>query len=174
MGAGGAPGSFSSPEDGGLYEDAGKMLDGKKTRDTLHQALQERAADSMRYEYYAQRADIECETDAAITFRCLSESAKQQSMGYLELMEEYGEANLGSTMDNLETSSAAERAKADGVLSKAATEAGEEGFHQIEEWFEDMQDAGHRAATKLDAIQEIIEEELMDGTELGNSVNGKK
>lgn len=154
------------------------LLEGKRTRKHIHTAFNTRCADALRYEYYAQRADIECETDAALTFRSLSESAKQQAMGYLELMEEYGDVNFGSTMENLDVAAGAERTLASDVLRDAGVIAGEEGLTNVEEFFEDMTDAGHRAAFKLDAIQGIIEEEMMEDTEMGGDIDdilpGKK
>lgn len=148
------------------------LLKGKKTRDNMRTAFKARSADAMRYEYMAQRADVESETDAAMTFRGLSESARQQSLGYLELMEEYGDVDFGSTLENLDVSAVEERARADGSLHNAGVVAGQEEFEEIEDWFEDMSDAGHRAATKLDAIHGIIEGEMMEGTEIGADGDG--
>lgn len=143
------------------------LLEGKTTRENMRTAFKARSADAMRYDYFAQRADVESETDAAMTFRGLSECAKQQALGYLELMEEYGDADFGSSLENLDISAISERTRADGSLHDAGVVAGEEGFDEIEDWFEDMTDAGHRAATKLDAIHSLIEGEMMEGTEIG-------
>lgn len=142
------------------------LLEGKKTREALHSTLAARAADAVRYEYFAQRADVEAETEAAPLFRTLSETAKQQAMGYLELLEEYGDADFGSTMQNLEVAAQSERAAADGFLKEAAAVAEKEEFAQMEEWFQDMIDASHRAAHRLEITQAMLEDEVVDGEEV--------
>lgn len=150
---------------GGLPDESDEMADnqfeGKKTGEQIRKAFSNRAGDAIRYEYFAQRAELESETDAAPLFRSLAESARQQAMGYLELMEEYGDCNFGSTMENLDFAMDAERTNAEEALTHAAKVAAGEGFEHVEEWFDDMTDASFRAASKVEQIQNLLEEEMM-------------
>lgn len=105
---------------------------------------------------------MEAEFESASAFRALRETAKQQAMGYLELMEEYGDANFGSTVDNLEVSAANEREYAEDVFVKAAGVAAEDELVQVEEWFEDMVAASARAASRLELVSSMIDAEELD------------
>lgn len=150
---------------GGMPEETEEMtenqFEGKQTGEQVRNAFASRAGDAIRYEYFAQRAELESETDAAPLFRSLAESARQQAMGYLELMEEYGDCNFGSTMENLDFAAETERTNAQEALANAAKIAAADGFDHVEEWFEDMTDASHRAASKVEQIQSMLEEEMM-------------
>lgn len=146
------------------YEEE-NLLKGKRSRENIHNAFAARAADVLRYEYFAQRADIEAETEAAAMLRSLTEVARQQSMGYLELMEEYGDADFGETTGNLELAADGERANAETVLRENATVAGEEELEQVEEWFEDMAEASDKAAGRLELMGSMMDAEGMGSYE---------
>lgn len=148
-------------QDEDIYEDQ-NQLEGKRTRDEIHSAFSLRSQDVIRYDYFAQRAEMEAEFESASAFRALRETAKQQAMGYLELMEEYGDANFGSTVDNLEVSAANEREYAEDVFVKAAGVAAEDELVQVEEWFEDMVAASARAASRLELVSSMIDAEELD------------
>lgn len=150
--------SLIAEDDSGIVEN---QFEGKQTREQVHKAFASRAGDLVRYEYFAQRAELESETDAAPLFRSLAESARQQAMGYLELMEEYGDSNFGSTTENLDYAVEAERSNAQDKLSVATKIAAEEGFEHVEEWFEDMTNASYRAASKIEQVQSILEDEMI-------------
>lgn len=148
-------------QDEDIYDDQNR-LEGKQTRDEIHSAFSVRSQDVIRYDYFAQRAELEAEFEAASAFRALRETAKQQAMGYLELMEEYGDANFGGTMDNLEVSAATEREYAEELFVKAASVAAADELVQVEEWFEDMVAASGRAASRLELVSSMIDAEDMD------------
>lgn len=170
-GAGVAGVAGSTDKDGQEGADAGdedeNMLEGKKTRDNIHSAFSARSCDAVRYDYFAQRAELECETDAAPLFRSLAECSRQQAMGYLELMEEYGDTSFAGTMANLDVSAAAERKAADSMLRDAGKTAAAEDLEHCEEWFDDMADAAHRAATRIEQVHHMLEEEIMASDLLG-------
>lgn len=142
--------------------DEANSLEGKETRENIHSSFKNRSADAMRYDYFAQRAELEAETEAATLFRSLSETCRQQALGYLELLEEYDDAEFGSTMTNLQVATDSERENADGSLRDFAGVAADDGFQQIEEWFDDIADASHRAATRLESVHALLEDELVD------------
>lgn len=136
-------------------------LEGKRTREHIHSAFASRAMAAIKYDYFAQRAELECEVEAAATFRGLTESAKQQAMGYLELMEDYGDADFGATLDNLEVCAENERADADDKLPKYAEIAAEEQLDQVDQWFQDMSVAASKAIERLELTAAVIEPDAM-------------
>lgn len=149
-------------------EDTPNLLVGKKTRESIHSTYASRAMDCVRYEYFAQRAELEAELEAAAVFRQLMETSKQQAMGYLELMEEYGDAEFGCTEDNVDLAAEMERETAVKTYIDMSGIASEEGLDQVSEWFVDMSDAGSRAAERLDIVGSImrvdgIDPDMVDG-----------
>lgn len=142
--------------------DDDNLLAEKATRDNLHEALRSRAVDAIRYAYFAQRADVECEVSAAALFKRLGASAHEQALGHLELLEEYGDASFMSTMDNIDGMAEHEREMADNVMRRYADKAGEEELEEVEEWFDDVADANLRAANKLEGVHAEMEDEMME------------
>lgn len=136
--------------------------------------------DAIRYDYFAQRAELEAEIEAATAFRSLVETSRQQAMGYLELMEEYGDAEFGATLENIDVAAGAERENAEEVYRAAASVAADEGLEEIEMYFDDMAAASSRAATRLELVSSIINAEDMhendmndDGEDVPDSGNTK-
>lgn len=146
-------------------------LDDKRTRENIRSALSSRAADAIRYDYFAQRAELEAEVEAATLFRSLTETAKQQAMGYMELLEEYGEADFGSTMINLEVAAQGERESAENTLSESARVADEEELEQVSEFFEDMAEAADKAAIRLEVTSQVLDIEGMEDEQLGEQLD---
>lgn len=142
-------------------EQVENLLLNTKSRENIHKAFAERAKAAMRYEYYAQRAELECETEAASLFRSFVEASKQQSLGYLELMEEYADADFGATMHNLDVAADEERANAQGHYVKMASVAADEQLEEVQEWFEDMAEASHKASARLDMLSSVMDADLM-------------
>ncbi len=113
-------------------------LAGKNTRDNIHSAFASRAMAAVKYEYFAQRAELECELDAAATFKSLTDTAKQQAMGYLELMEDYGDADFGRHLGQPGVSAQNEREDAEERYTKFARSPAGEQLDQVDQWFQDM------------------------------------
>lgn len=145
-------------------------LNGKATRANIRDAFASRCVDSIRYEYFAQRADLEAETDAASLFRSLTETAKQQAMGYMELLEEYGDADFGDTLRNLEVSAQGEKASCEGVLREHAVVAGREELDGVEEYFEDMADAAEKSYLRFEMTASMYDMEGVDEDQFEDAV----
>ncbi|PXF45229.1 hypothetical protein BWQ96_04995 [Gracilariopsis chorda] len=131
----------------------------------IQKAFTQRAADAIRYEYFAQRAELEAEVETAQLFRSLIETSKQQAMGFMELLEEYNEAEFGSTLTNLEIMTDIERRMGEEDLVKGGDVAEEEEFEHVKEWFEDVGDACCRAADRLEYTASVLDAEELEGDE---------
>lgn len=155
-----------------VTSDPPNRLEDLRTREHIHSSLAARALDVIRYDYFAQRADLEAELEAAATFRSLTETARQQAMGYLELLEEYGDADFGATVQNLDVAADHEREGAEQSYLSMAGVAAEEQLEDVDEWFQDMAAASVRAADRLELVSSMIEAEEI-GAEEGEEDEGE-
>lgn len=147
------------------------VLEGKDSGVNLRRAFAARAAAAMRYDYFAQRAELEAELEAAGTFRSLKAVAEQQALGFLELLEEYGSpcdeaesVTIGATLDNVASAALAEKGDVE-VYEKFAETAGKEELEQLSEWMCDMGDASERIASRLELVSSLMDEEFENLTE---------
>jgi rubrerythrin len=154
-------------EDDEDYEDE-DLLEGKKSGDNLRRAFLERSAAAMRFEYFAQRAELEAELEAAAAFRSITEVAKQQSLGFLELLEEHGShvdsagaINIGATLDNVATAALGEKTDSDSYLAMSEAAKGED-LEQLSEWMGDMAEAASRTADRLELVSSLMDSEFDD------------
>ncbi len=137
-------------------------LAGKKTREHLLSAFSARAMAAVKYDYFAQRAELECELDAAATFRGLTDASKQQAFGFLEILEEHFDADYGHTLDNIETAAQRERALADDTYPAYAAAAAEDGLDHVDTWFQDLGDSAAKAAERLDITAAMLDPDLYE------------
>eukprot|EP00171_Calliarthron_tuberculosum_P005026 IDg5026t1 len=144
------------------------QLSGKVSREHIHSAFASRAMAAVKYDYFAQRAELETELDAAAIFRALTYASKQQAMGFLELMEDYGDADFGNTLDNLEVSAQTEREQAETSYPAFATAAAEDGLDHVDTWFQDLSGASERAAERLELTASFLEPEELDEDDEAN------
>lgn len=142
-------------------------LAGKKTREHLLSAFSARAMAAVKYDYFAQRAELECEFDAASTFRGLTDASKQQAFGFLEILEEHFDADYGHTLDNIESAAQRERALAENTYPAYASAAAEDGLDHVDTWFQDLGDSAAKAAERLDITAAMLDPELFDESEEG-------
>jgi rubrerythrin len=181
------------PVDSAEYEDEDEdldLLEGKASGDVLRKAFAERSAAAVRYEYFAQRAELEAELEAASALRSLTEVAKQQALGFLELLEEFGthtdeagSVKVGTTLDNVAATAVAERADVE-RYAKHADQADTDGVDELMEWYSDMSDASTRTADRLELVSSLMdaeyealeedEEDEDDGAEEADGPDGAK
>lgn len=151
----------AAPEEDAPLDDLASKASGANVR----AAFASRACAALRYDYFAQRAELEAELEAASTFRSLKAVAEQQALGFLELLEEHGSptaeggAVIGTTIDNVATGALGERGEAE-VFNAFAAEAGGEGLERVQEWMEDMGSASERVADRLELISGLMDEEF--------------
>jgi rubrerythrin len=161
--------ALDAPED-----DDVDALGGKLSGEHLRSAFAARAAAAVRYDYFAQRSELEAELEAASTFRALKSVAEQQALGFLELLEEYGSGTgggdgtgivIGTTVDNVAGAAMAE--KADVELYRQYAEAAEkDGMEQLSEWMADMSDASDRVADRLELVSSLMDDEFEEMGEM--------
>lgn len=145
------------------------QLAGKASGAHLRAAFAARAAAALRYDYFAQRAELEAELEAASSFRGMKSVAEQQALGFLELLEEYGSGTggvadgegmvIGTTLDNVAGAALAEKADAE-VYRNYAESAEGEGFEQLSEWMGDMADASDRVADRLEVVSTLMDDDF--------------
>jgi rubrerythrin len=144
------------------------LLEGKISGDNLRRAFMERSAAAMRFEYFAQRAELEAELEAAAAFRSVTEVAKQQSLGFLELLEEHGShvdsagaIHIGATLDNIAAAALGEKGDSDSYMTASEVAKGED-LEQLSDWMSDMSDAAARTADRLELVSSLMDSEFDD------------
>ena len=87
-------------------------LNGSKTHQNLKDAFAGESMANRRYNYFAQKADVEGLPDVAAVFRSTAEGETGHAFGHLEFLEEVGDPvtgePIGNTVDNLKSAIAGE------------------------------------------------------------------
>mmetsp|Transcript_2823 Transcript_2823/g.8620 ORF Transcript_2823/g.8620 Transcript_2823/m.8620 type:complete len:208 (-) Transcript_2823:91-714(-) len=149
----------SKEDDEEEYEDQ-ISLAGTKTYDNLRDAFAKKAMATARYEYYAQKADVEGMTEAAQALRGLANSAREQAFGHMEFLDE-GEdidSESSSTEMNISACLAHERKEFEEHYPKWAETAYNENISDVGTWMESLRDTSYRNMSRLIHLQEAIED----------------
>eukprot|EP00960_Hanusia_phi_P059174 764091-Hanusia_phi.AAC.9 len=122
-----------------------KSLEGSQTLQNLRDAFAGECMAKARYEYFAQRADIEGYTEIAAAFRQVAQSEEGQALGHLEFLQEIGDPvsnqPFGSTIDNLTSAIIGEDHDGNTMYPEFAKVAREEGYQDVASWFETLAEA---------------------------------
>ena len=117
-------------------------LKGSKTEQNLKDAFAGESQANRRYLYFAQKADIEGQNDAASVFRSTAEGETGHAHGHLEFLEESGDPAtglpMGDTQTNLKAAIAGETHEYTDMYPGMAKTARSEGFDEIADWFETL------------------------------------
>jgi len=117
-------------------------LKGSKTEQNLKDAFAGESQANRRYLYFAQKADVEGQNDAATVFRSTAEGETGHAHGHLEFLEESGDPAtgmpMGDTASNLKTAIAGETHEYTDMYPGMAKTARDEGFDEIADWFETL------------------------------------
>ena len=117
-------------------------LEGSKTHENLKEAFAGESQANRRYLYFARRADIEGNTDAAGLFRDTAEGETGHAFGHFDFLSEVGDPAtgepVGSTEDNLKSAVAGETYEYTEMYPGFARTARDEGFEEIAEWLETL------------------------------------
>eukprot|EP00187_Rhodella_violacea_P003141 CAMPEP_0174888902 /NCGR_PEP_ID=MMETSP0167-20121228/4164_1 /TAXON_ID=38298 /ORGANISM="Rhodella maculata, Strain CCMP736" /LENGTH=180 /DNA_ID=CAMNT_0016126097 /DNA_START=42 /DNA_END=584 /DNA_ORIENTATION=- len=138
-------------------------IKGTKTHENLKSAFSAKSMAVLRFEYYAQKADVEGYTNASAAFRAAAESAKQQAFGHFEFLEEVGDpatdAEVGSVTTNLQGAVASEMDESERMYPSWANMAQSEQIDDVSEWFTNLSNTSMRNANALQAVLDDINKE---------------
>ncbi len=135
-------------------------LKGTKTHDNLKAAFAGESQANRRYLYFANKADVEGNTEVAALFRATAEGETGHAHGHLDYLANVGDPAtdlpIGSSENNLKSAVAGETHEYTDMYPGMAKSAREEGFEEIGDWFETLAKAERSHANKfqkaLDAL----------------------
>ena len=135
-------------------------LKGTKTHDNLKAAFAGESQANRRYLYFANKADVEGNTEVAALFRATAEGETGHAHGHLDYLASVGDPAtdlpIGSSENNLKAAVAGETHEYTDMYPGMAKSARAEGFEEIADWFETLAKAERSHANKfqkaLDAL----------------------
>ena len=138
------------------------VLKGSQTEENLKTAFSSEAQANRRYLYFANKADLEGQTDVAALFRSTAQGETGHAHGHLEWLEQCGDPTtglpFGSTRQNLTAAMAGENHEYTDMYPGMAKTAREEGLDEIADWFEILAKAershANRYAKALEQFQD--------------------
>ena len=129
------------------------QLKGSKTEENLRAAFASEAEANRRYLYFANKADIEGQSDISALFRSAAEGETGHAHGHLDYLAEVGDPAtglpIGSSRDNLKSAVASETYEYTEMYPGMAKTAREEGFDEIADWFETLAKAERSHANRF-------------------------
>ena len=115
-------------------------LKGSQTEANLKAAFISEAQANRRYLYFANRADLEGQSDLAALFRSTADGETGHAFGHLDYLSQTGDPvtglPIGSSRDNLQAAIASETQEYTEMYAGMAKTARSEGFDEIADWFE--------------------------------------
>jgi rubrerythrin len=137
-------------------------LKGSKTEDNLKAAFAGESQANRRYLYFANKADVEGQPDAAALFRSTAEGETGHAHGHLEWLEQCGDPAtglpFGSTRDNLASAVAGETHEYTDMYPGMAKTARDEGHDEVADWFETLAKAERSHANRYaKALAELVD-----------------
>ena len=128
-------------------------LKGTKTHDNLKAAFAGESQANRRYLYFANKADVEGQTEVAALFRSTAEGETGHAHGHLDYLAEVGDPAtdlpIGSSSNNLKAAVAGETHEYTDMYPGMAKSARDEGFDEIADWFETLAKAERSHANKF-------------------------
>jgi len=138
------------------------LLKGSRTEQCLKEAFAIESQVQLRYLYFANKADLEGQSDVAALFRSSAQGETGHAHGHLEFLEQAGDPAtglpIGTTRQNLEAAVASETHESNHVYPAMAKTAREEGFDDIADWFETLAKAERSHTIRYEkALNELKE-----------------
>ncbi|MEQ1515391.1 MAG: rubrerythrin family protein [Usitatibacteraceae bacterium] len=135
-------------------------LNGTKTHENLKAAFAGESQANRRYLYFANKADVEGNTEVAALFRATAEGETGHAHGHLDYLANVGDPAtglpIGTSENNLKAAVAGETHEYTDMYPGMAKSARSEGFDEIADWFETLAKAERSHANKfqkaLDAL----------------------
>jgi rubrerythrin len=135
-------------------------LKGTKTHDNLKAAFAGESQANRRYLYFANKADVEGQTEVAALFRSTAEGETGHAHGHLDYLAEVGDPAtdlpIGSSSNNLKSAVAGETHEYTDMYPGMAKTARDEGFDEIADWFETLAKAERSHANKFAKALEAL------------------
>ena len=135
-------------------------LKGSKTEQSLRDAFAGESQANRRYLYFANKADIEGQSDVASLFRSTAEGETGHAHGHLEFLETVGDPTtglpIGSSRQNLESAVAGETHEYTDMYPGMAKIARDEGFDEIADWFQTLAKAERSHANRYQKALEAL------------------
>lgn len=136
-------------------------LQGTRTAACLREAFRREAELNRLLMYFAAKADIEGENEAAAVLRALAESGTSHASGHLEYLEQVGDPlngmPMGGSEENLQAALSAAEGGSQQFYPELAATAREEGFGEIADWFETLARSGQAHARRLTRLLKAME-----------------
>ncbi len=128
-------------------------LNGTKTHQNLKDAFAGESQANRRYLYFANKADIEGNSEVANLFRNTAEGETGHAHGHLDYLASVGDPAtglpIGSSANNLKSAVAGETHEYTDMYPGMAKAARSEGFEEIADWFETLAKAERSHANKF-------------------------
>ena len=128
-------------------------LKGTKTHDNLKAAFAGESQANRRYLYFANKADVEGQTEVATLFRSTAEGETGHAHGHLDYLAEVGDPAtdlpIGTSANNLKAAVAGETHEYTDMYPGMAKTARDDGFDEIADWFETLAKAERSHANKF-------------------------
>ncbi len=135
-------------------------LKGTKTHDNLKAAFAGESQANRRYLYFANKADVEGNTEVAALFRSTAEGETGHAHGHLDYLAHEGDPAtglpIGSSEKNLKAAVAGETHEYTDMYPGMAKSAREEGFEEIGDWFETLAKAERSHANKFQKALDVL------------------
>ena len=135
-------------------------LKGTKTHDNLKAAFAGESQANRRYLYFANKADVEGQTEVASLFRNTAEGETGHAHGHLDYLAQVGDPAtdlpIGSSQLNLKAAVAGETHEYTDMYPGMAKSARQEGFEEIADWFETLAKAERSHANKFAKALETL------------------
>jgi rubrerythrin len=135
-------------------------LKGTKTHQNLKEAFAGESQANRRYLYFANKADVEGQTEVAALFRSTAEGETGHAHGHLDYLSEVGDPAtdlpIGSSSNNLKAAVAGETHEYTDMYPGMAKTARDEGFDEIADWFETLAKAERSHANKFAKALETL------------------
>lgn len=135
-------------------------LKGSKTELNLKEAFAVEAQANRRYLYFANKADIEGQSDVAALFRSTAEGETGHAHGHLDFLEAVGDPAtglpIGTSRQNLSAAVASETHEYTDMYPGMARQARDEGFDDIADWFETLAKAERSHANRFKKASDAL------------------
>jgi len=128
-----------------------KNLNGTQTERNLLEAFSMEAQTAMRYDHFANRANIEGHNDVAMLFFSSAAGERGHALGHLDFLRRdpvSGNA-MTRTRLNIQSAIASETEKYHDIYPRMAEIARDEGFEEIAIWFETLANAERSHANQF-------------------------